>query len=96
MLEQGEGEDRLDAGGGRAYEPDSEGLGAANVFSSCIMIDKIPLDISLGHRISCQHEAFSGVGAFLASFVPAECPKGGGGMWGILEKPLKAFRRCIG
>ena len=44
--------------------------------------------ISRGHRISCQRGAFSGVGAFLASFVPADCPKGGG-MWGIFEKPLK-------
>ena len=34
--------------------------------------------ISLGHRVWCQHGAFSGVGAFVASFVPAECPKGGG------------------
>ena len=34
--------------------------------------------ISLGHRISCQHGAFSGIGAFVASFAPAECPKGGG------------------
>ena len=25
----------------------------------------------------------------VASFVPAECPKGGGGMWGIFGKPLK-------
>ena len=25
----------------------------------------------------------------VASFVPAECPVGGGGIWGIFEKPLK-------
>ena len=31
--------------------------------------------ISLGRVISCQHGAFSGVGAAVASFVPAECPK---------------------
>ena len=30
--------------------------------------------ISLGRRIWCQHGAFSGMGAFVASFVPAECP----------------------
>ena len=34
--------------------------------------------ISLGRVIWCQHGAFSGVGAVVASFVPAECPKGGG------------------
>ena len=46
------------------------------------------LHISLGHRLSCQHGAFSGVGAFVASFVPAECPKGGG-LWVIFGKPFK-------
>ena len=35
--------------------------------------------ISLGRVVSCQHGAFSGVGAFVVSFVPAECPVGGGG-----------------
>ena len=44
--------------------------------------------ISLGHRVWCQHGAFSGVGAFVASFVPAECPRGGG-MWSIFGKPFK-------
>ena len=44
--------------------------------------------ISLGRAVSCQHGAFSGVGAFVVSFVPAECPVGGG-MWGIFGKPLK-------
>ena len=44
--------------------------------------------ISLGRTVSCQHGAFSGVGAFVVSFVPAECPVGGV-MWGILGKPLK-------
>ena len=44
--------------------------------------------ISLGHRIWCQHGALSGVGAFVASFVPAECPKGGG-TWGFFGKPFK-------
>ena len=34
------------------------------------------MHISLGQRVSCQHGAFSGVGAFVASFAPAECPKG--------------------
>ena len=51
---------------------------------------------SLGRPVLCQHGAFSGVVAFVVSFVPAECPVGGG-MWGIFGKPLKrAFRRCIG
>ena len=31
---------------------------------------------------------FSGVGATVPSFVPAEC-SGGGGMWGIFRKLLK-------
>ena len=44
--------------------------------------------ISRGRVILCQHGAFSGVCALVASFVPAECPKGGG-MWGIFGKPLK-------
>ena len=51
-------------------------------------IKVMALHISLGHHIFCQHGAFSGVGAFVASFVPAGCPKGGG-MWGIFGKPLK-------
>ena len=45
-------------------------------------------NISLGRAVSCQHGAFSGVGAFVVSFVPATCPVGGG-MWGIFGKPLK-------
>ena len=46
--------------------------------------------ISRGRGVLCQHGAFSGVGAVVASFVPAECPKrGGGGMWSIFEKYLK-------
>ena len=44
--------------------------------------------ISRGRCILCQHGAFSGVGVFVASFVPAECPKGGD-MWGVFGKPLK-------
>ena len=44
--------------------------------------------ISLGRAVWCQHGAFSGVGAFVVSFVPTECPVGGG-MWGIFGKPLK-------
>ena len=32
-------------------------------------------------------EHFSGFGAVVAS--PAECPEGGGGMWGIFGEPLK-------
>ena len=52
--------------------------------------------ISRGHPVSCQHGAFSGVGAFVASFVPAECPVGGG-MWVIFGKPLKrAIRNTPG
>ena len=52
--------------------------------------------ISLGRAVSCQHGAFSGVGAFVVSFVPAECPVGGG-MWGIFGKPLKrAIRNTPG
>ena len=45
-------------------------------------------NISLGHRVWCQHGAFSGVGAFVASFVPAECPKGGGYV-GYIRKALQ-------
>ena len=53
-------------------------------------------NISLGRSGICQHGAFSGIAVSVASFVPAECPKGGG-MWGIFGKPLKrAFRRCMG
>ena len=37
---------------------------------------------------SSQHGAFSGVGARVASFVPAVCPVVGG-MWGRFGKPLK-------
>ena len=52
--------------------------------------------ISRGHPFSCQHGAFSGVGAFVASFVPAECPVGGG-MWVIFGKPLeRAIRNTPG
>ena len=52
--------------------------------------------ISQGRRVLCQHGAFSGVGAIVASFVSTECPVGMG-MWGIFGKPLKeAFRRCMG
>ena len=47
-------------------------------------------NISLGQRVSCQHGAFSGVGAFVASFAPAECPKGGGGGYvGYIRKALE-------
>ena len=49
---------------------------------------QLPCHISLGRAVSCQHGAFSGVGAFVVSFVPAECPVGGG-MWDIFGKPLK-------
>ena len=42
--------------------------------------------ISRGHRVSCQHGAFPGVGAFVASFAPAECPKGGGGVCGVYSE----------
>ena len=54
------------------------------------------LHISREWSGTCQHGAFSGIAVIVASFVPAECPKGGG-MWGIFGKPLKrAFQRCIG
>ena len=43
-----------------------------------VIVGNQRLHISLGRVISCQHGAFSGVGAVVASFVPAECPKGGG------------------
>ena len=45
--------------------------------------------ISRGRSGICQHGAFSGIAVIVASFVPAESPKGGGGMWGIFGKPLK-------
>ena len=44
--------------------------------------------ISWGHRVSCQHGAFSGVGAFVASFAPAECPKAEGYV-GHIRKALE-------
>ena len=45
-------------------------------------------NISLGRTVSCQYGAFSGVGAFVVSFVAAEYPVGGA-MWGMFRKPLK-------
>ena len=45
---------------------------------------KMDEKISLGRQHSCQHGAFSRVSAIVASFVPTECPVGGG-MWGIAE-----------
>ena len=52
--------------------------------------------ISRGRTGICQHGAFSGIAVIVASFVPAECPKGGG-MWGIFGKPLKrAIRNTLG
>ena len=36
-------------------------------------------NISWGRSGICQHGAFSGIAVIVASFVPAECPKGGGG-----------------
>ena len=60
-------------------------------FDSCCFTRNFKSDathISPGCPIWCQHGAFSGVGAIVASFVPAECPEGGG-MWGIFGKPLK-------
>ena len=32
---------------------------------------------------------FFRVDVIVASFVPTQCPVGGGGMWGIFGKPLK-------
>ena len=53
-------------------------------------------DISWGRPWFCQHGAFSGVGAIVASFVSTGCPVGRG-MWGRFGKPLKrAFWRCMG
>ena len=53
-------------------------------------------NISLGRSERCQHGAFSGVGAIVALFLPAECPVGVG-MWGIFGKPLKrAIRNTSG
>ena len=48
----------------------------------------VKLHISRGQWGICQLSGFWGVGAIVASFVPTECPKGGG-MWGIFGKPLK-------
>ena len=42
--------------------------------------------ISLGRSEWCQRGAFSGVGAIVASFVPAECPEGGGYIQKALEQ----------
>ena len=59
-------------------------------------MSRIDCHISLGRSGTCQHGAFSRVGAIVASFVLTECPVGRG-MWGIFGKPLKrAFRRCMG
>ena len=46
------------------------------------------LDVSPGRPSWCQHGAFSGVGAIVASFVPAECPEGGGYV-GYIRKALE-------
>ena len=43
---------------------------------------------SLGRPVLCQHGAFSGVVAFVASFVPAECPKWEGNV-GYIRKALE-------
>ena len=45
--------------------------------------------LSRGHQVLCQHGAFSGVGAVVASFMPTECPQGGGGIFG------KSLKRAI-
>ena len=58
----------------------------------CVIMDRDRgTHISSARRHLCQLGAFLGVGAIVASFVPAECPAGGGGggMWGIFRKPLK-------
>ena len=53
-------------------------------------------DISRGRRRICQHGAFSGVAVIVASFVPAECPKGGGYV-GYIRKALeKGFSEMYG
>ena len=44
------------------------------------------MHISPGRLIWYQHGAFSGAGAIVASFVPAECPKRGV-MWVYSESP---------
>ena len=52
-------------------------------------------NISRCLRLLCQFCVFA---ALVASFVPRECPSGGGGgaKWGIFRKPLKrAFRRWM-
>ena len=54
-----------------------------NVRTNCV-----PPNTSLGDGDLCQLEAFSRVGAIVASFVPTECPVGGG-MWGIFRKARK-------
>ena len=72
----------------------SQGVKGGRRRRSCL--NTMWLHISLGRAVSCQHGAFSGVGAFVVSFVPAECPVGGG-MWGIFGKPLKrAIRNTPG
>ena len=54
------------------------GGGRGSEFSPTYTHICIHVYISLGRTVSCQHGAFSGVGAFVVSFVPAECPVGGG------------------
>ena len=46
------------------------------------------LHISRGRTGICQHGAFSGIAVIVASFVPAECPKGGGYL-GYIRKALE-------
>ena len=53
------------------------------------------VDIFRGRVISCQHGAFSRVAVIVASFVPAECPKGVG-MWGIWKALEKGFSEMYG
>ena len=46
------------------------------------------MHISRGWTGICQHGAFSGIAVIVASFVPAECPKGGGYV-GYIRKALE-------
>ena len=53
----------------------------------------LSLSLSRGRTGTCQHGAFSGIAMIVASFVPAECPKGGGvcGVCGVRKALEKGY-----
>ena len=61
-----------------------------DIAGMCVIMDRDRgTHISSARRHLCQLGAFLGVGAIVASFVPAECPVGGGGYVGYIQKALE-------